>query len=170
MKKGLPWTLARTCAGEAYQCVAEEIESSSFVNSRGMLFLHFDVAMSPCEMSRRFQVERVGTYEELANTTSAKLDECNSKKLNCRWRYWDAENKTKTQIFNALASLLDLLNQKSHYGPSKHPLVSDCGSKHYITHCIILYIYIIFRTSPYKRLQLDDFLEASSLKPFLLHR
>ncbi|CAK9036659.1 Hypothetical protein SCF082_LOCUS21813 [Durusdinium trenchii] len=105
MKKGLPWTLARTCAGEAYQCVAEEIESSSFVNSRGMLFLHFDVAMSPCEMSRRFQVERVGTYEELANTTSAKLDECNSKKLNCRWRYWDAENKTKTQIFNALASL-----------------------------------------------------------------
>eukprot|EP00913_Durusdinium_trenchii_P025102 g23562.t1 len=103
--KGLPWSLARTCAGEAYQCVVDELESSSSVNSRGILFLNFEVAMSPCEMARHLEVDKVGTSEELRNTTFAKLDEWNSKKLTRQQRYWDAQNKTRTQIMNAVRSL-----------------------------------------------------------------
>ena len=67
--------------------------------------------MSPCEMARHLEVDKVGTSEELRNTTFAKLDEWNSKKLTRQQRYWDAQNKTRTQIMNAVRSLLDLLNK-----------------------------------------------------------
>ncbi|CAK9025296.1 Hypothetical protein SCF082_LOCUS17018 [Durusdinium trenchii] len=107
-REDLPFLTARTCAAEVYWCVAEEIAKSA--NSKGIMFLHFDVAMSPCEITRRLDAAKVGTFEELTNITAAKLDECNRKKLNCQWQHWNAD-KSRAQILNAVASLEAPLNK-----------------------------------------------------------
>ena len=68
------WSLAGICSGDAYWCVAEELGSWS-PHSEGVLYMQFDVALSPCEMAKHLDVQQIGSFQELSYGTFEKLDE-----------------------------------------------------------------------------------------------
>ena len=103
------WSWARRCtgAGDPYWCISEEIPLS--LDSKGILYMQFDVAMSPCEMAKRLQVKQIGTFEDLSDKyiSFEKLDECNrNKKLRCLWYHWDIKNNnTRNRIMKTLDAM-----------------------------------------------------------------
>ena len=92
-------------AGDPYWCIAAEIPRSS--DSLGILYMQFDVAMSPCEMSKRLEIGQVGTFEDLSDkyVTFKELDECNlNEALHCLWHHWDVKN-TRQKLLKSLQAL-----------------------------------------------------------------
>ena len=114
------WTLSHTCSGEAYACVAEEMKHIRMNDDTrservdpvpGILYMNFDVGISPCEMARHLNVTKIGTFQELAKKymTFEELDQCSLNRSRCMWDAWQV-NHSKAQILNASGRLETLLD------------------------------------------------------------
>ena len=111
------WTLAHTCSGEAYACVAEEILQSESVLVPGILYMNFDVGISPCEMARHLNVTKIGTFQELPKKymTFQELDQCTLNRSGCMWDAWQVSH-SKAQILNVTGRLDTLLDRAPGLG------------------------------------------------------
>ena len=96
----ISWANARRCygAGDPFWCISEEMHRTK---SLGILYMQFDVAISPCSLARKLHIRQVGHFEDLAERyfTFDLLDRCRSSKdrtQRCWWYHWQThENRSR---------------------------------------------------------------------------
>eukprot|EP00435_Cladocopium_sp_Y103_P067934 s122_g30.t1 len=96
------WPLrTRHCTtGDPYWCIAQEVPLSK--GSAGILYMQFDVAVSPCELAKSLDTEKIflftGSWYDIWADFDI-MDDCNLQKKSCIWYHWIQENnKTRKQI------------------------------------------------------------------------
>ena len=70
------WPLARLCLGpgDPYRCIAEEMSRTS---ASGILYMQFDVGISPCALAQVLDVEKVANFEKLSYSSFHDVENCN---------------------------------------------------------------------------------------------
>ena len=114
------WPETRLCQdpGDPYGCVAKEMSKS---NASGMLYMQFDVGISPCALAEKLDLSRVANFEAPWYTSFDDLDNCDLmpgyRRPDCRlpgWSHWFRKhNKTRNQLLKAANGLAALQKQLS---------------------------------------------------------
>jgi len=106
---------AHLCTGsdDPLSCIARIMDVER--ESSGILYMHFDAAVSPCNLLQTMDVGTVSTFHTnksfLYRTFHDLDDGCNGTQPNHCWVYWDqhGSHKVRDGFLNAMAEIRDIL-------------------------------------------------------------
>ncbi|CAE7488366.1 unnamed protein product [Symbiodinium natans] len=99
------WPGTRPCEegpGDPHFCVASEMSTST---ARGIMYMQFDVALSPCGMGRILDASMLGSFSSWKYKTFEDCERCRKNpRLRCHWGAWQGPS-TKTQLLSTVHDL-----------------------------------------------------------------